>query len=352
MKNKAFCAGIGVMLAVMVIVLNPLSTFGAEQQKVINLTFSVYVPSTHFWAALANQWVGEVEKRTNGRVKVSTFAGGSLLKSSGAIDGVISGTADIAHGGVPHLPGRFPLLELLNYPLGAQSATALHHAQWELWKKFRPKEFDEVKLLSLDCCSPTNVWSKKPIRKTDDFKGMKIRTAGTGTDVISALGAIPTSVTLSSEVYEMLAKGIVDGHASSLNNIVGYHEDEVTRYLTMVPLNCYNFYTIMNKKKWESLPDDIKKIIDDWNDQYQHIAAARWNDEVPEGLAYAKSKGMEIIYFSPQEIAKLNKLLEPIAEAYVAKVEARGVKEIRPFYQETLRLLEKYNKQFPTPGLK
>ena len=327
-------------------------SLAADKPKPINLTFSVYVPATHFWAELAKQWSDEIEKRTNGQIKVTTFPGGSLLKSQNAIDGVISGVADIAHGGIPHLPGRFPLFELMNYPLGAESAKALHYTQKDLWKKFHPKEFDEVKLLCLDNCSPSNVWSKKPIRTVDDFKGLKLRTAGSGTDAIKALGAIPVAVALSSEVYEMLAKGIVDGHASSLNNLVGYHEDEVTHYLTMVPLNCYNFYTVMNKKKWESLPDNIKKIIDDWDDEYQAIAADRWNEEVPEGLAYAKAKGMEIIYFSPEELAKFNAILEPIAGAYVKKVEAKGIKEIGPFYEETKRLLPKYNKLYPAPEVK
>ena len=343
---------VSVVVSVLIVMLAsmPMAAFGAGKPKVMNLTFSIYVPSTHFWAVLAKKWSDEIEKRTDGRVKITTFAGGSLLKSTGAIDGVISGLADIAHGGIPHLPGRFPLFELMNYPLGAETAAALHHTQWALWKKYRPKEFDEVKLLCFDNCSPCNVWTKKPIRRVDDFNGLKLRTAGSGTDAIKALGATPVSVSLSSEVYEMLAKGIVDGHASSLNNLVGYHEDEVTRYLTMVPLNAYNFYTIMNRKKWESLPDDIKKIIDEWNEEYQPIAAARWNQEIPEGLAYAKSKNMEIINFSPDELAKFKRLIEPIAEAYVAKVEARGISEIRPFYEDTKRLLEKYNKQFPTPS--
>ena len=103
----------------------------------------------------------------------------------------------------------------------------------------------------------------------------------------------------------------------------------------------------MNKQKWESLPDDIKKIIDEWNEEYQKIAAARWYQEVPEGLAYAKSKGMEIIYFSDEEMKKFKQALNPIVEAYIKKVEARGIKEIRPFYEETQRLLGKYNKKWP-----
>lgn len=84
-----------------------LSPAGA-QTKPIELTYSMHFVASHQMAVFGKKWADEVEKRTNGRVKITMFPGGSLIPSPQAYDGVMKGIADIAMSFQGFTRGRFP----------------------------------------------------------------------------------------------------------------------------------------------------------------------------------------------------------------------------------------------------
>ena len=115
----------------------------------VTLSYSIFFPATHAHSILAGEWGKEVEKRTNGAVKVNMFPGGTLTPPDQCYDGVIKGISDIGMSVISYTMGRFPLTEVTDMPLGYTSgiqATRLANAYFE---KFKPKEFDDVKIMFL-----------------------------------------------------------------------------------------------------------------------------------------------------------------------------------------------------------
>jgi TRAP-type C4-dicarboxylate transport system substrate-binding protein len=96
---------------------------GAPQAQAapIKLTYSNFFPPFHIQSKLAEAWCKEVEKRTNGRVKVEYFPKGTLTKARQCYDGVVTGISDLGLSVLAYTGGRFPVLSAIDLPLGYTS---------------------------------------------------------------------------------------------------------------------------------------------------------------------------------------------------------------------------------------
>src|SRR3972149_4723633 len=117
MKQK----GIAIML--MVAFLLGISLLSGPAQAQIKLTYANFPPAPTFPCVQMERWKTEVEKRTNGKVAVQTFPGGTLLDAKNMMDGVIAGTADIGCLCMAYQPGRFMVTNATALPLGFPDAT-------------------------------------------------------------------------------------------------------------------------------------------------------------------------------------------------------------------------------------
>ena len=88
------------------------------------LAYSVFFPGPHKMAVLAVEWGKEIEKRTEGKVKVSVFPGGTLTPADQCYDGVVRGISDIGMSLFAYTRGKFPLTEVVDFP----SRGGLDHA--------------------------------------------------------------------------------------------------------------------------------------------------------------------------------------------------------------------------------
>ena len=116
-----------------------------QSQTTITLKYANFPPAATFPCVQMERWAKEVEKRTNGKVKVQTFPGGTLLPAKNIFDGVISGVADIGNFAMSYQPGRFPVSEAVDQPIGFSSARSASLALYDLIKKYKPKEFETGK---------------------------------------------------------------------------------------------------------------------------------------------------------------------------------------------------------------
>src|SRR5512136_585728 len=108
----------------------------------MKLTYANFPPASTFPCVQMERWAKEVEKRTNGEVKIQTFPGGTLLPAKNIFDGVISGTADIGNFAMSYQPGRFLISEAVDQPVGFASAKAASLALYDLIEKYNAKEFE------------------------------------------------------------------------------------------------------------------------------------------------------------------------------------------------------------------
>ena len=208
-----------------------LTAYPASAEQVITLRYAHFMPTTTAQAVTSAQWCKEVEKRTSGRVKITFYPGSTLMPAPQTYDSIVRGIADIGWSIMSYTRGKFPLTEVIDLPLGYKSgyaATKLINAYYE---KFKPKEFDETKVLYLHAHGPGILTTKKPVYKLEDLKGMKIRSTGLSAKIAQALGAAPVGMPIT-ETYDALSKGVTDGVLTTVESLHQWKLAEVTNYTT------------------------------------------------------------------------------------------------------------------------
>lgn len=310
----------------------------------ITLTYANFPPASTFPCVQMERWSREVEKRTNGQVKINTFPGGTLLAAKNIFDGVISGTADIGNFAMSYQPGRFPVSEAADLPLGLPSARVASLVLTDLIEKHQPKEFEKVKILTLFTCPPADFMTSKPVRTLKDLKGMELRVSGTGVDVVKNLGGIPIAMP-QSETPEAIQKGIVKGIVSSMEVLKDMNYAAYCPYATDTSLFIVSFAVVMNREKWNALPADVKKVMDDLRVEQAEWTGKYVDNHVSEALSWSKQKyNHQVIELPAADKTEIKKLVRPMIDAYVKKVGAQGLPGAE-IIADIERLTKKYDKK-------
>jgi len=312
----------------------------AAYSQTVKLTYSIFFPATHGHTILATDWAKEVGKRTNGAVKIDMFPGATLTPADQCYDGVVKGISDIGMSVVSYVKGRFPLSEVIDLPLGYKSGTQVTNLCNAYYEKFKPKEFDDVKIMYMHGHGPGILHTKKPVEKLEDLKGMKIRCTGTSSKVASALGATPVAMP-QTETYDALQKGVVEGCLSPIETLKGWKFAEVIKSTTENFGSSYSllFFVAMNKKKWDALPKNVQDTIEQVNKEWIVKTGKAWDEFDKIGKEFTLARGNKVIELSKEEDARWSKLVQPILAEYVKNAQAKGVagEEALAFCQEWLK---------------
>jgi TRAP-type C4-dicarboxylate transport system substrate-binding protein len=290
----------------------------------ISLNYANFPPAPTFPCVQMERWKKELEKRTNGNVVIKTFPGGTLLKAKAMMDGVIAGTADIGCLCMAYQPGRFVVTNATALPLNPPSATVSSLVLWDLYKKYQPKAFAKVKVLTMFTTAPFNIMSKVPVRNLNDIKGLDLRAPGSAGVVLKKLGGNPVGMPMP-QTPEALQKGTVKGLISSLEVMKDFKFAELCRYVTRIDVGVIPFAVVMNMDKWNSLPKDVQKVMEELGPQQAAWTGVYMDNHVLESMAWSKkTHNVEVIELSPAEKAKWDKLLEPITGKWIADSKAKG----------------------------
>ncbi len=318
----------------------------SAKSQVITLSYANFPPKITFPCVQMERWAEEVEKRTGGAVKVQTFPGSTLLGAKNMLRGVQEGQADIGCLSLAYYPGVFPLTTSTNLPVGFSSATVASLTLWELYQKHQPKEFENLKVLTMFTSAPSNVMSKVPMKTLADMRGVELRGSGSLLRMIELMGAQPVGMPMS-QTPEALQKGLVKGLVSSLEVLMDFNFAEICRYETIANLPVYPFAVVMNKDKWNALPDQAKKVLENlgreqalWTGQYmdQHINKA---------LKWAREKyGIEIFKLSDGEMAGIREKSKGIISAWKAEAEKAGY-DADAVLKDVRALKAKYEMEYP-----
>ena len=312
----------------------------------ITLTYSIFFPPSHGQSEAGTEWAREIEKRSNGRIKINVFPGGTLTKANECYDGVVKGISDIGMSCFAYTRGRFPIMEALDLPLGYPNGKTATYTANAFYQKMKPRELDDVKVLYLHAHGPGLLHTTKPVRSLGDLKGMKIRSTGLSAKIVEALGA--TAVAMSQgETYEALQKGVVEGTFTPIETLKGWRQGEVIRYTTDCPQIGYttSMFVVMNRNKWEALPQDIKDVFSSVSAEWINIHADTWDRLDVEGREYSLGLKNEIIRLSESSTPEWVKAVEPIIDAYIKDTNAKelpgdlAVTELR-------RLIATFRKQY------
>jgi TRAP-type transport system periplasmic protein len=309
----------------------------------VKLNYSIFFPAPHKNTVLATEWAQEIEKRTNGAVKITIFPGGTLTPADKCYDGVVKGISDIGMSVLGYTRGRFPLTEVIDLPLGYKNGLAATKLINIYYQKFKPKELDDVKVMYLHAHGPGILNTKTPVKNLEDLKGMKIVCHGLSAKVVGALGGTPVAMPMP-ERYDALQKGVAEGAVNPIEALKGWKLGEVIKYTTENFGSAYStsFFVVMNKEKWNSLPPDVQKTIESINQEWIVKTGQGWDDIDKEGREFTLSRGNQIIPLSKEEDEKWAKLVRPILDEYVASMKTKNLpgEEALKFSMEELKKLQ------------
>jgi len=299
---------------------------GKRQEHEHTFTYSVFFPPTHIQAQLAVEWAEEIQARSGGRVKITVFPGGALTKADQCYDGVLMGRSDIGMSMFAYTRGRFPLLELLDLPVGYPDGVSATRIANLVHDKWMPAETANTQIMYLHAHGPGILASKKAIRSLADLPGLKIRATGFSAKIVESLGASPISMP-QGETYEALQKGVVDATFCPVETLKGWKQGEVIRFVT--DSSCVGYTTTcfvtMNKAKWEALPEDLKQIFREVNSEWVAKHGQAWNDADEAGLEFVRELGHEVIPLGAEEQEAWRQKVEPLLADSAMRVDQRGL---------------------------
>ena len=312
---------------VLAVVALPAGPLGA-QDKPIELKFASWVSPVHgHHTQVLVPWAKMIEEKSAGRLKVVLFPGSTLGKPADHADLIKNGIADMGFISPGYTPGRFPLVSAAELPLLFKSGKGASLAMWSLYDKHMKKEFAGYKMLWIWVHPPGQFHlGKKQVKVVEDLAGLKIRAATPIlTNMVRALGATPVSIA-APETYNALERGVVDGTVFPWEAIASFKLAEVLRYHAVVNLYASPLVTLMNEQKYQSLPPDLRKIIDDLSGAWgAEFTGAAWDRNEIDGIEAAKKVGATIYTVPAEERQRWAAKLKPVEEEWLKSMEAKGL---------------------------
>jgi len=310
----------------------------------------------HFWppgamppTALLAPWCDKIAKDSGNRLKCQIYPAMQLGGTPPQlIDQAKDGIADIVFTLPGYTAGRFPLMEVFELPFMSASAEATSQAAWEYFDKYARKEFPGIQMLSVNVHDNGYIHTReRQIRVMADFKGLKMRAPTRQTNkLLGALGATPVAMPLPA-LADALSKGVVDGYLLPWEVIPSIKAHELTKYHSETDPKSRALYTAvftlaMNQAKYDSLPADLKKVIDANSGVATAKAFGRqWDASAPPARKLAVDRGNTFYVIPASELANWDKATASLDDEWAKDVTAKG-NDGRMLLQAARDLIRKY----------
>lgn len=246
-----------------------------EQEESVNyeLKLASYQPPGAAEAIATKRWADEIEKATDGKVKVKFYFQEGLLRGAEILRGVGDGRADMGYIADAYYPGELPLTNVAGLPFLTDDPYAQGKALVKLYSEnedFRNEwSKQNVHVLLWAPVPPNGMAFKKPIEKLEDLKGVKVRAIGYSAKAYAMAGMNPVAIS-QSEVYEALQRGVVDATSGgSLDILIDRSYQEVAPHFVDIRSGNYAVTAnVINKKLWDSMPAELQAIINEVSNRY------------------------------------------------------------------------------------
>jgi TRAP-type transport system periplasmic protein len=305
---------------------------GSFAQQPVILKFHTFMaPTSNIWTIMLKPWMEKVEKESGGLIK---FQGYPAMQLGGTppqlYDQVRDGVVDLVWTLPGYTAGRFVRSEAFELPFMMTEAVATSRAFWEFINTHAPDEFKDTKVLALHVHGPGVFHSTKQIKTHADLRGMKMRAPTRQvTKLLSAYGAVPVGMPLPA-IPDALSKGTIDGLATPWDVVPSIRVHELTKFSTEFPRNAPALYTgtfvmAMNQAKYDSMPPDLKKVIDaNSGIATSALFGKTTQDSDVIGRKAAQDRGNTIYTVTAADAAEFMKLSASVEEEWVADMSKRG----------------------------
>ncbi|MEZ5477707.1 MAG: TRAP transporter substrate-binding protein [Thiolinea sp.] len=290
------------------------------------LKFASFTPAQHTVTASVMDKLGtDLSAATEGALTVKNYVGGELGK--GPVEQyvrVVQGAADLSWGLQGYTSSQFPKTMLAELPGSVKEGMAGYDLLWNAYDEHLASEYPGTKPVALWLSEPNIIIMKdKDIKAPADMEGLKIRVAGTvAADVVKALGATPVQMPIT-EVYNALQTGLIDGIITGASAVADFKLHEVANSYTLgAPLGRIAFFAVMNQAKYDALPDEQKKALDEVSGRgLSKSGEDAWNARADGSIADLKADAAKkVIELSDEEVKAFADLTLPVAEAVIKSV--------------------------------
>ncbi len=276
-------------------------------------------------------WADQLEAASGDRIEITRYAAMQLGgKPPELMDQVIDGVVDMSWTVVGYTPGRFPSTEVFELPFLVDDAGTASGAFWKMLEGgIAESEFSDVKVLGGWVHGPGVIHSNKPVSAPADFNGMKIRGASRQINaLLQQLGATPVGMPVPA-VPEALSKGVVDGttipwevtKALKVPELVENHTE-----FTGPMMYTVSFVLVMNKDKFNSLPEDLQQVVmDNSGLEFSVMAGTVMQDYDAPARALAVERGNNIITLDEAQSAVWAEAAQPIYDTWLAEMSEKGI---------------------------
>jgi TRAP-type C4-dicarboxylate transport system substrate-binding protein len=292
---------------------------GAAQTYTLKIGNATINDVQHEWQ---KRWGARVEKRAGGRIKVEIYPASQIGSIPRMIEGLQLGTLEAWIGPPEFVVGHDTRFQALGAP---GIFTDMNHAYRVLAdSKFRDTvlslgEAKGMKGVSIIVYGPTSYATRKPVRKLDDFKGLKIRVFASPmqTLAVARLGATAAPMPLD-EVFPALQRGAIDGNRTGITIFTTFKYYDILKTVTETHDAIVTSIAMVSKVWYDKLPADLQKVLVeegeavqkelfDWTVDFNNKGRQTWTD-----------KGGELIKLSPADQAEMMKRLSTVGDEVVA----------------------------------
>ncbi|MEO5699732.1 MAG: TRAP transporter substrate-binding protein [Casimicrobiaceae bacterium] len=304
----------------------------AFAQEVVLRIHHFLPPAATIQAKFFTPWCDKIGKESGGKLKCQIYPAMQLGGTPPQLfDQARDGVADIVWSLPTYQAGRFTKSEVFEIPFMAKSAESGSPALWEYIQKNALDEFKGTKLLAAHLHDGSLMhFTNKDVKTMEDLKGLKVRAPSRiGTKFLAALGATPVQMPLP-QIPEALSKSVVDGAMVPWEGAPSIKLAEITKYhLDTAPgqpkMSNSIFVIAMNQAKYDSLPADLKKVIDNNSglETSKHIGQLFDATTVPSRKLAEDNKGV-FTTLTAEQYAKWRTATEPVATEWVQEANAKG----------------------------
>ena len=296
-------------------------------------------------------WAASLERASQGRIKVDIYPAMQLGGAPPQLyDQAKRGIADVIWTLPGYTPGRFPIMEAFELPFMAGSAEATSQAAYEYYTLYAQEEFSDAKVLAIHVHAPGVLHTKsKPVKRLEDLRGLKIRApTRISNDMLSELGATPIAMPVPS-LPDALAKGLVDGALIPYEVAYPLRVHELTDSHTAIKgqrgLYTAVFVLAMNKKKYDEMKPELKKIIDDNSYlSFARRAGKLWDQADQPVIEIARKRGNKFYFIEGAEKLRWQEHGSYVTRKWIAEMNERNLNG-EMLVEEAKRLIKKYENQ-------
>jgi TRAP-type C4-dicarboxylate transport system substrate-binding protein len=309
------------------------------------LKLSSMFPPTHFINTVALEpWAKSIEEKSNGRVRITLFAGGSALgDATKQFDQVRSGVVDLAVG-IPAIPrGRHPRTTLMELPFTMKDSAAGTHVLMEIYQKHLKADYPGTVILNLTITEPSAVHTKQPVTDLEQIKGVRVRAPTPSvTAMLNAIGATPVGMP-PAQIYESAERGVIDGNVMPWGPVGAFKLYEVFKHHLNARIDAVAMYTLMNERRYQSLPPDIQKLFDDSRPHFIEVWSRLWKETDAKAIETAKKAGNTVVDMPDAKRNEWRQKMKPVVDEYIAE-QSKATPESREIYDAMVAALAKYEK--------